>query len=97
MATRFHSKTTGLGGSCFDKHSMLAVLQQDAGGGGYATVGRYVVAAMLNAAAGRTPYLSQATIRQMWNDLISRGYFEPTAGVRWGPAEIAAYLRATMR
>lgn len=95
--TRFHSKTTGLGGAVFDKYTMLDVLKQDAGGGSYRLVGRYVVAALLNAAAGRTPYLSEATIRQMWNDLMSRGYFEPTAGVRWGPTEVVAYLRSTMR
>lgn len=76
---------------------MLDVLRQNAGGGPYQTLGRYVAAAMLNAAAGRTPYLSEGTIRQIWNDLMARGYFEPTAGVRWGPLEIVVYLRSTMR
>ena len=95
--TKFHSKTTGLGGKTFDNASMLDVLRQSGGGGSYQTVGRYVAAAMLNAAAGRTPYLSEGTIRQIWNDLVGRGYFEPTAGVRWGPTEITAYLRSTMR
>jgi len=36
-------------------------------------------------------------IRQVWNDVMARGYFEPTANVRWGPTEIIAYLRITMR
>jgi hypothetical protein len=76
---------------------MLDVLQQNGGGGGYASVGSYIVAALLNAAAGRTPYLSAATIRKMWNDLISFGYFEPTAGVRWNADQIETYLRSTMR
>jgi hypothetical protein len=75
---------------------MLHVLQQSAGGGVYASVGSYVVAALLNAAAGKTPYLSAATIRKMWNDLISFGYFEPTAGVRWNADQIENYLRSTM-
>jgi hypothetical protein len=76
---------------------MLEVLQQAAGGGTYGNLGRYVVAALLNAAAGRTPFLPDTTIRRMWNDLLRKGYFEPTAGVRWGAAEITTYLRSTMR
>ncbi|MGE5100028.1 MAG: hypothetical protein ACM3SX_08590 [Deltaproteobacteria bacterium] len=95
--TRFHSTTTGLGGTVFGNHSMLQVLQQTAGGGGYATVGRYIAAALLNAAAGKTPYLPATTIRKMWNDLLSFGYFEPTAGVRWNADQIVTYLRSTMR
>lgn len=95
--TKFHSKTTGLSGKVFDNASMVDVLRQNAGGGSYQTLGRYVAAALLNAAAGRTPYLSEGMIRQVWNDVMARGYFEPTAGVRWGPSEITAYLRSTMR
>ena len=97
QGTKFHSKTTGLGGKVFEGASMMDVLQQNAGGGRYQMLGRYVAAAMLNAAAGRTPHLDEGTIRQLWNDVITRGYFEPTAGVRWGPTEIVDYLRATMR
>ena len=95
--TRFHSKATGLGGKVFGNATMLDVLQQKAGGGAYQRFGSYIVAALLNAAAGRTPYLSEGMIRQVWNDVMARGYFEPTAGVRWGPTEISSYLRSTMR
>ena len=95
--TRFHSKATGLGGKVFGNATMLDVLQQKAGGGTYQTLGRYIAAALLNAAAGRTPYLSEGMIRQVWNDVMAHGYFEPTANVRWGPTEIIAYLRITMR
>lgn len=95
--THFHSKTTGLSGWVFQNATMLDVLRQSAGGGNYQALGRYVAAALLNAAAGRTPYLDASTIRQMWNDIVARGYFEPTAGVRWGPLEVTAYLRSTMR
>jgi hypothetical protein len=95
--TRFHSKATGLGGKVFGNATMVEVLRGNAGGGNYQTRGRYVAAALLNAAAGRTPYLSEGMIRQVWNDVMARGYFEPTASVRWGPAEITAYLRSTMR
>lgn len=95
--TKFHSQATGLAGKVFGNATMLDVLRQNAGGDRYQRLGSYVVAALLNAAAGRTPYLSEGMIRQVWNDVMARGYFEPTAGVRWGPTEISAYLRATMR
>jgi len=55
-----------------------------------------MAAALLNARSGRTPVLTEATVRNMWNDLINRGYFEPTAGVRWGATQIISYIRTTM-
>jgi hypothetical protein len=76
---------------------MAEVLERNAGGGAYGTLGQYMVAALLNAAAGHTPFLSESTIRRMWNDLLSKGSFEPTPGVKWGLTEVTDYLRATMR
>ena len=35
-------------------------------------------------------------VRAMWNDLMNRGYYEPTAGIRWGAAEIVAYIKTTI-
>lgn len=96
-ATHFHSRTTGLDGRVFGSQTMLDVLQQNAGGGGYSALGSYVAAALLNAASGRTSFLKDVTIRTMWNDLVSKGYFEPTAGVRWNADQILTYLRSTMR
>ena len=95
-ATPYHCVTTGLGGTVFGELTMLNVI--DVGEGGFTVrgLGRYIVAALLNARAGRTPVLSETGVRMMWNDLISRGYYEPTAGVKWGPAEIIAYLTTTM-
>ena len=73
--------------------SMLDVIGADSSGAG---LGRYVVAALLNAKAGRTPVLSEFGVRSMWNDYVSRGYYEPTGGVQWGAAQIVAYLKTTM-
>ena len=56
----------------------------------------YIVAALLNARAGRTPMLNETYVRAMWNDLINRGYYEPTAGIRWGATEIVAYIKTTI-
>jgi hypothetical protein len=91
--TKFHSRTSGLGGAVFRNATMKEVLAQSADGGAYADLGRYVVAALLNSAAGRTPFLSQTTVRQMWNDVVSKGSYEPTAGV----PQIADALTASSR
>ena len=93
-ATKFHSATTGFNGSQFGTKTMLEVL--DAGGGGYIALGRHITAALLNAAAGLTPVLSQTQVRNIWNEFVSKGYYEPSAGIRWYPDEIVAYLVTTM-
>jgi hypothetical protein len=91
---RFHSVITGLRGDVFETHTMLEVLRGDAGGAEYAVVGREVVAALLNARSGRTPFLSESDVRCMWNDLITTGRYEPLPGICWGAAEIVAYLQS---
>ena len=94
--TAYHCPTTGLGGRVFGSHTMIEVIDITNGGRNLDTLGRYTVAALLNARSGRSPMLPEAVVRNMWNDLINRGYFEPTAGVQWGAAEIVAYIRTTI-
>lgn len=94
--TLYHCPVTGFAGHTFGDRTMLEVLDIAEGGGGTAALGRYMVAALLNACSGRTPVLNETGVRNMWNDLISRGYYEPTAGIQWGAPEIIAYLRTTM-
>ena len=93
-ATMYHCPTTGLGGHVFSQKTMVEVI--DLTRGGLDSLGRYTVAALLNARSGRTPMLNETTVRAMWNDLMNRGYFEPTAGIRWGAAEIVAYIKTTI-
>jgi len=92
--TAYHGATTGLGGRTFGTQTMLQVI--DIRSGGVESVGRWIVAALLNARSGRIHVLTETTVRGMWNDLVSRGYYEPTAGVRWGPAEIVTYIQTTI-
>jgi hypothetical protein len=74
--------------------TLLQVLQM--GGGPPNDVARHVVAALLNAAAGWTPVLTVAGVNGIWSEYITKGYFEPTAGVHWGDAQIVSYLLSTM-
>jgi hypothetical protein len=92
--TRYHCPTTGFAGKVFGTRTMLEVL--DVSQGGLDGVGRYMVAALLNARSGRTPVLDETAVRTMWNDLVNQGYYEPTAGIKWTGAEIIAYLQSTM-
>ena len=93
-ATKFHSATTGFNGSQFDTKTMLQVMEMM--GGGYIALGRHIAAALLNAAAGLTPVLSQTQVRNIWNEFVSKGYYEPSAGIRWYPDQIVEYLVTTM-
>lgn len=94
-ATLFHSAETG-----FNDHPLVhdkTVLQVlDSGGGGVMALARHISAALFNAIGGRTPVLSPDAVRGIWNEFVSKGYFEPTAGIKWGASDIVKYLDSTM-
>jgi hypothetical protein len=96
QSTLFHCPTTGLNGRVYGDRTMLEVIDISEGGAGVASLGRYIVAALLNACAGRTPVLTESEVRTMWNSIVATGYYEPVAGVRWSPQELMAYLDTTM-
>ena len=95
-ATLYHCPTTGFAGNTFGKNTMLEVLDMGENSASLRGLGRWMVAALLNACSGRTPVLTESAVRAMWNDMLNQGYYEPTAGVRWGVPEIIAYLNTTM-
>ena len=94
--TLYHCPVTGFGGRVFGQRSMMDVLDMASGGTDVHSLGRYMVAALLNACSGRTPVLGEGGVRDMWNDLVNRGYYEPSVGIRWGASEIVSYLQTTM-
>jgi len=64
-------------------------------------VARYIVAALLNAAAGLAPPLPINKVQGIWREYATNGggasgFFEPTAGVQWFQADIVRYLQSTM-
>ena len=59
-------------------------------------VARHIVAALLNIAAGWTPVITIQTLKEIWSEYITKGYFEPTAAVHWDNAKIVDYLMSTM-
>jgi hypothetical protein len=94
-ATFYHCLTTGLNGTTFTGKTMLNVMNLT-DDGSVRSLGRYIAAALLNARSGRTPVLSETTVRGMWNAYLAAGYYEPTAGVHWGPSQMVAYIQSTM-
>lgn len=67
--------------------------------GGYDPVARQLVAALLNTSANPplTPasILTPATVKSIWTSYASRGYYEPTAGVRWTGTRIVEWILTT--
>lgn len=70
--------------------TLLAVLQNPGD-----PVAQHLAAALLNVASGLVPVLSQAMLQTIWLEYTTKGYFEPTAGVKWYSPEIVAYLQST--
>ena len=66
---------------------------------GYDAVARHCVAAVLNART--SPPLTPATIlgvsyaKMIWSSYATKGYFEPTAGIRWNSAKIVEWMSTT--
>ena len=58
-------------------------------------LGMHIVAALLNAKAGLTPVLSETDVINMWNEWVSKGYFEPKANVQWNSKQIVDYIVTT--
>lgn len=104
MQTQGSSKVATTFGSVFGSAygygelSMLQVLQAGQSSFDKAGLAAHLVAAVLNAEAAYTPatVLSIAKAQDIWSDYNSRGYFEPTAGVRWDSAQTIDWLKTTM-
>jgi hypothetical protein len=73
--------------------TLLDVLQL--GGGPPDDVAGHAVAVVLNIAAGWTPVITVKIVKQIWSEYITKGYFEPTAGVHWDAAQIVEYFKST--
>jgi hypothetical protein len=58
-------------------------------------IGKCVVAALLNCRSGRNKFLKEETIKAIFNEYQSKGYFTPTAGWKWYAADIVKYLKST--
>lgn len=82
-------------GSIYKNYSMMQVIWLG-GGGDPHQLGAHIVSALLNARMGWTPVLTETQVKNIFNEWNLKGYFEPTAGVKWYAADIVYYLKTTM-
>ncbi|HEY5799200.1 MAG TPA: hypothetical protein VIT92_03220 [Burkholderiaceae bacterium] len=60
----------------------------------YDHLAQYLTTALLNVRAGWANFLNEATVLAMYNELHTKGYFEPSAGVQWAATDIVHYLKS---
>ena len=56
---------------------------------------QHCMKSLLNCRAGYTPYLTESTVKSIYNECRTKGYFQPTAGVHWTPSQCITYLKST--
>lgn len=71
-------------GSTWDDWTLLQCVE-DSSESGNTGMMKHLVAAYLNACAGKTPaeLCSVPIVRGMWSEFKTKGYYEPTAGIKW--------------
>jgi hypothetical protein len=57
---------------------------------------QYMLAAYLNVLSGRVNFLSIESLRSVWTEWITKGYYAPMAGQKWYANDIVGYLYGTM-
>ena len=55
----------------------------------------HTVATYLNIRSGKINFLSVEALLNMWYEVQTKGYYSPTAGVKWNPEQVKNYLQAT--
>lgn len=83
-ATTFNSVFGGIGSPCESSNTTLLEVLKESYGSDRMQVARACVAALLNAQSGKTAtVLPVSSVIEIWMEFSSKGYYEPTAGIRW--------------
>jgi hypothetical protein len=90
-----YNKTTKRYTTKVEPYSLMQVLWMGGSMDKY-EFGAHMCAALLNAQDNRTNCLSVQAVKNMWNECDQKGYYEPTAGVKWYPQDCVTYLKSTM-
>ncbi|MBB3223818.1 hypothetical protein [Pseudoduganella umbonata] len=59
-------------------------------------IGRHLIACYLNVQAGLSSFQTVPMLQRIWLEYQTKGYYTPTAGVRWDGRKIVEYLQGTM-
>lgn len=82
-------------GAVYASHSLMQVIWLTGNADPF-QLGAHIIAAVLNARMGATPILTEAKVVNIFNEWNLKGFFEPTAGVKWYAPDIVTYLQSTM-
>lgn len=55
----------------------------------------HAIATYLNIRSGKINFLTVETLLNMWYEVQTKGFYSPTAGVKWTPEQVKNYLQAT--
>lgn len=78
----------------YGKVTCLAILSHQEFDKG--NLGMHMMAGYLNAADGRTSFLTAQLLQKIWSDWQEKGYYSPNPNVHWNAADIVIYLSGTM-
>jgi hypothetical protein len=87
--------TTGSGTTTPSVKLKKATLEQALLGSNTPEVVRYLIAALLNAHAGKSTNPSVESVQTIFKEWSNKGVYEVTRGIQWTPDDIIKYLKAT--
>lgn len=94
-ATLFASVFPNGGTKTYQTGTMLEVLNCNQQGEDPHNLGAHLVAAFLNVKSAKISYLTVASLKTIWYELGTYGYYTPMAGKKWYAKEVADYLAST--
>jgi hypothetical protein len=99
--TPFHNITNSAGltgpfynNGTFKTLTMMQVLWLGGGGDAY-QLGAHLCAALLNAATIPNYGMDEATVKEIWRQLATQGYYQPSVGTPMYPQDVVAFIKNT--
>lgn len=94
-ATKFASVFPGGGTTFLQNATLLECLEDNNPSNDPHNLAMHLVAAYLNVLSGKISYLTVPALQQIWHDVITYGYYSPSAGVQWDAYAVKIYLEST--
>jgi len=92
-----YGRVTGVKNNCYSSTSCpdLTTCRSIGTGADMDHLAQHCMKSLLNCRAGLTPFLAESTVKSIYNECRTKGYFQPTAGVQWTPSQCVSYLKST--
>jgi hypothetical protein len=95
IATKFASVFPGGGTTFLQNATLLECLEDNSPSNDPHNLAMHLVAAYLNVLSGKISYLTVPALQKIWHDVITYGYYSPSAGVKWDAYAVKIYLEST--